>query len=180
MRPIRRVAYCTQTASVAVARAVGVKPYTSPPFTAARFDVRWLEGHEFVYIRLHGRPDSADWYGEGLDGSVALALSAAQLRQVQLRGSMVLIANCYGADTALTALEQSEAALIVAGAGENLAAARRVVGTDLLALAMIQGLEMGLSARQAFTLARARLVVTSWRKPDRDAMKFKIVGGMCK
>jgi len=166
-------AYCTDTARQAVRAATGVSPLSSPPVTAETLDTRWLEGHDLVYVRLHGLPGGRGWYNDAGE----IALLEAQVAAADLSGSVVVVANCYGDRGPMAeALCAAGATAVIAGAGPNYAAAQRVVGTDLLVRWLILGMRMGLGVDRALRLARMRLRVSSWRASDRDAAQFMVLG----
>jgi len=180
---VRVFAYCTELAKAAVGKATGVEPVTSPPLTASTFDPEWLEGRDVIYFRLHGMDGQAGWFGEGtgplgFGKTQMLALGLGQLRDVNLGGAVVIVANCYGAndDPMVQALYDAGASAVIAGPGKNLALGDRVVGTDLLARWVIAGLAVGLSVKVALMGAKARLMASIWRRSDSDALEFKIMG----
>lgn len=182
-------AYCTLTAREAVEKATGVRPLTSPPMLAQHFDPQRMERHDLLYFRLHGFKEvPSTWFGEdGRGPHLPLALKAAaikrypamtasQLDDIDLSGTVVVIANCYGADSPLIAgFYRAGAGAVIAGPGPNLAAAQQVAGTDALVQALIAAMSWGFGVRRALTIARARLLATMWRAADRDALEFKIV-----
>jgi len=166
-------AYCTRSARAAVRAATGVEPRTSPPLAANAFDSRWLAGYDLLYFRLHGHKSFPTlMFG---DGQIP-ALIAGQVRAADLDGAIVVIANCYGADSPLVqAFYAAGADVVIAGHGPNIAAGNRVVGTDLLVKWLIRCLQMRLPVKRALTVAKARLLATSWRAADRDAREFTIM-----
>lgn len=171
---MRVFAYCVESAREAVQRATGVEPRTSPPLTADRFEPAWLEGHDLLYFRLHGLQLIADvWYN---DARVA-ALYKGTVMQAHLGGAIVVVGNCHGAEQPafVQTFYQAGAGAVIAGYGENVAAKKRVVGTDLLAQWLIGGLKAGLPLGYALLGAKARLAATVFRKSDRDAIGFRIV-----
>lgn len=170
---MRVFAYCTRSAADAVRAATGVEPLTSPPVVAARFASRWLEGQDVLYFRLHGIPGYLGWYGD--DGQ--LALTEGLIEKAHLGGAAVVVANCYSGDDdpMIGALYRAGAGIVVAGAGENIAAGNRVVGADLLMQWIRRGLRAGLQMRAALRIARARLAWTGWRQSDRDARAFRVI-----
>lgn len=175
---MRVFAYCTALARDAVRAATGVEPITSPPMTAANFSPDWLEGHDLLYFRLHSAWNRGikGWFGESCEG-LHFALSEAQILAADLAGSVIVVANCYGGngDPMITALYRAGAGAVVAGTGQNIAAAKRVIGTDLLVRWVIQGLCVGISLRRALAVAKVRLAFTAWRRSDRDALAFGII-----
>jgi len=171
-------AYCTALARNAVRAATGVEPITSPPMIAGNFSPEWLEDHDLLYFRLHSLRNRGvkGWFGEDENG-LAFALSEAQVLVANLGRAIVVVANCYGGDgdPMIEALYRAGASAVIAGRGPNVAAARRVVGTDMLVRWVIRGLEWRMSLEGALVLAQTRLLATSWRESDRDARQFKIV-----
>jgi len=170
---MRVFAYCTASARRAVRAATGVVPISSPPALAGTFEPRWLEGHDLVYVRLHGRPGGRGWYND--DGGISLLQH--QVAAADLSGAVVVVANCYGdRGPMVEALCAAGAAAVIAGSGPNYAGAKRVVGADLLVRWMILGMRMGLDVDRALSLARMRLRVSGWRASDRDAARFTVLG----
>jgi hypothetical protein len=168
--------YCTAPAREAVAEATGVEPLVSPPMTASEFDVRWLEDHDVIYFRLHGTVDQTVWYGEGPQGGLYVALTITQLREARLGGALVVVANCYAARSPMVAeLYRAGASAVIAGEGPNFAAGGRVIGADKLAREVIAGLGKGRSLERALRIAKMKLLATAWRRPDRDALGFRVI-----
>jgi hypothetical protein len=170
-------AYCTLPAAVAVARATGVKPFTSPPLEAADLGSYDLEGYDLLYFRLHGLPSLPDmWLGERGDGGFCPAVERRHIREADLTGSVVVLANCYGATSPMAQeCYRSGAAAVVAGYGPNYAAKKRIIGGDLLVKWLIFGLRHNLKIERALRLAKRRLLLTAYRMADRDARKFQII-----
>jgi hypothetical protein len=166
------LAYCTYSARLAVGAALDASPLTSPPMRASEFDPQWLEGYDLLYFRLHGKPHSPAWYGDE-----HMALTPIQVSVADLDGVVVVAANCYGAENAqmVEAFYRSGARAVIAGPGENLAAVRRVVGTDLLVQWVIRLMKLGAGVERALQAARWRLRLTGWRASDRDAAQFAVV-----
>ena len=170
---MRVFAYCTASARRAVSAATGVSPLSSPPVPAGMFEPRWLGGHDLLYFRLHGKPGANAWYNDA--GSAAL--TEDQVLAADLGGAVVVVANCYGdGGPMVRALYAAGATAVIAGAGPNYAAVRRVVGADLLVRWVILGLRMGLGVDRALSLAQMRLKMSSWRASDRDAAQFVVLG----
>lgn len=172
---MRVFAYCTRSSATAVRAATGVDPLTSPPLRAVTFDATWMEGYELLYFRLHGHEDREGWFGDwGVE-----ALSVARVLEADLGGAVAVVANCYGGDKdpMVGALYRSGCRAVIAGMGENVAAASRVVGTDLLVRWLIRLMRLGLGVRHALRGARMRLWLTGWRSSDRDAAQFAMIKG---
>lgn len=181
-------AYCTEVAGMSVAKATGVYPLTSPPLTATTLDSKMLEGYDLLYFRLHAFKGGERWYGESLEVAslpkavrgVALkrwpALDRLHFVMADLGGAIVVLANCYGASSPLVqAMYKAGASVVIAGSGPNYAAGNRVMGADLLVQQVIRGLQAGKNIKKALRWARMRLLLTAWRKPDRDALGFRII-----
>ena len=176
---MRTIAYCTEAAREAVRRAVGVEPLTSPQLSAGNVPDVWA-GADFVYVRLHGRPDVPDtWFGESAAGDAITALTISDLKTVS---GVWLLANCYGAESPwVAALYRAGAQAVIAGDGPNYAARKRVVGADLLARWLKHGLGLGLPVHWALRLAKARVSLSIHSRasvsghvvwPNADALAF--------
>lgn len=173
---MRVFAYCTEEARVAVARATGVQPLTSPPLTAIDFRPEWLEGYDVLYFRLHGKQGQVGWYGDGQAGQ-PVALLSVHILSAHLAGCVAIVANCFGADNdpMVDALYRAGAEAVIAGPGKNKALGRKVVGPDLLVQWVICALRAGWTVPVALSVAKARLALTAFRESDADALGFKIV-----
>ena len=146
-------AYCAQSLAHSVKRAAGVIPLTSPPLTMETFSPSLLDGHRLIYFKLHGRPRQPFWYGDKVT-----ALSADQLRQANLQGSIVFAVNCHLPQSPmLQALFDGGAEAVIAGPGTNYAWSYSVDGADLLGMTVRRLLSTGLSPRLAFETARVQL-----------------------
>ena len=177
---MRILAYCIAPAREAVRAATGVAPLTSPPWMANLLVPERLTGYDLLYFRLHGLPDLPyTWFGEGPRGGLVPALHKEHLDALEpdgLGGAIVVLANCHGAGSPMVKeLYQAGASVVVAGHGPNIAAAKRLVGTDLLVRWVILALQIGFSAARALRLAKTRLAMSAWRAADRDAMQFSII-----
>jgi len=171
---MRTLAYCVESARAAVGAAAGSEPLTSPPLLAAAFDPRWLEGFDLLYFRLHGWPERPEvWLNDWRQA----ALYREYVTRARLDGTIVVIGNCYGAEMRGwgETFYDAGARAVIAGPGENVAAARRVVGTDLLFRTLRRGLELGLPLEWALAAAKVRLAATGYRASDRDAIAFGIM-----
>jgi len=173
------LAYCTYTAREAVRKATGVEPLTSPPYDFANLPTHIFDGRDLIYFRLHGLPLARGaWYGDG-PGSMPPALTAHTIRNMDLTGAVVVVANCYGADDPLVmALYNAGAGAVIAGPGRNYASGEAVIGADLLVRWLIVGLRLGLNPGRALQLARMRLRLTSHRRADKDALEFDFIRTM--
>ena len=173
-RPLKIGAYCTRSARFAVWRATGVIPITSPPAHTGTFQPTWLEGFDLLYFRLHGNEQGTVWFG---DMGVP-AITAAQILQADLEGTVVVVGNCFGDKGPVTkALFTAGAKTVIAGPGKNIAARERVVGVDLLVRNLIRSFRRHKTVDQAIRDSKRRLCFTSWRYSDRDAAQFNVLGG---
>lgn len=170
-------AYCTASAHNAVEKAVGIVPWTSPPWTAHTFKPELLVGYDLLYFRLHqALAIPSLWLGERENGSLLSAFRVEQLEGLRLGKPIVLIANCYGVrGPFVPAFYKAGANAVIAAPGPNFAAKNLIIGTDLLARWLIRGLRLGLNVKRALTVAKTRLIATAWRGSDRDALQFKIM-----
>jgi len=170
-------AYCTAPALAAVEKALDVEAYSSPPYKASTFNPALMAGRDMLYFRLHGLPAVPyQMLGEDMEGNMAPALNLEHLNGVDLGGAVVMIANCYSAESPFVpAFYRAGARAVIAAPGANFAAAGDVIGSDLLARWVKLGMEAGLSIGRALSVAKMRLLPTAWRAADRDALGFKIM-----
>jgi len=179
---MRILAYCCERFAESTRQAAGVKPITCPPVDCASFDLRQLEGQDFIWFDLHGEPGAAWWLGD--DGSVAM--TAAQLREVDLGGAIVFAVNCYLADDnspMLDALLEAGARYVVGGSGRNWGGERTLMGAGLLGMRFRQLLErewdpmVGLAVAKQWLMlsAAADQVMGKGRKTlaAKDALEFR-------
>lgn len=166
---MRVVAYCAREYVGAVRRASGVEPLTSPPVDEASFDVRVLTGCDLFYVGLHGHEWLAEWLGD--DGEIAL--SADQLREADLTGSIVFAESCWLPESPmLGALLGAGAEAVVGGSAKNFGGRERPTGVTLLGWLFRVGLQWGLSPELALALAKAGACLASPNR--RDLLGFKV------
>jgi len=151
-------------------KAAGVNPLTSPPFTARNIHSTFqkLTGCDLLYFDLHGQPGEACWLGD----DHTIALSAAQLREVNLTGSIVFALGCYLADQdspMLDALLDAGARYVVGGAGENWAGRRSLFGASLLGLWFRRLLAWRVPPLTALALAKKRV---KWGMMDKASKRL--------
>jgi len=117
-------------------------------------------------------------FGDGPDGGLVPALYIEQLDGLNLSGAVVLLANCYAPDSLFpAAFYRAGARAVFAGAGTNYTAqGATVAGVDLLARWLLRYLQVGLPPDRALRQAKMRLLLTSFRAADRDALAFKLEG----
>ena len=129
------------------------------------------------YIRLHGINGSPDLlYAE--NGPLrSVALSVDQVRDLDLDQNVIISGCCYALESDFPkAFLDAGASAFIGGSGENYAAgSARTIGADTLAKWVTKGLSNGLTIGAAFSLARMRLLLTSWRMADRDARQFELI-----
>jgi hypothetical protein len=149
-------AYCAESFAQATQQAAGVEPLTSPPVKAETFDPQWLVGHDLLFIDLHGEPGDAAWYG---DYRIP-ALTATQVRSVDLRGTGVFATSCYLGDAdspMLDALLDAGAAYVIGGDSRNYAGETLMLGASLLGHHFRSWLSLGAGPRKALSLAKQML-----------------------
>lgn len=181
---MKTFALCCKSFRRSVWRAAGVVPLTSPPVTMGTFRARKLEGYDFLYFKLHGLPGQPYWYG---DRFLCTVLSAEQLRQADLSGAVVFVANChlysfeggeYVQGPMLRALLDAGARAVVGGPGTNYAARVRVFGADLLGMVFRLALGTGrVKPAEALSVAKARLRQCRQDKVMRDTLEFEVFRG---
>jgi hypothetical protein len=134
------------------------------------FDISKLQGHDFLYFKLHGWPDQPYWYGDNW----TTALKAEQLTAAELGGATVFVANCYLPESPmLPALLSAGARAVVGGAGLNYAAVFSLVGADLLGYHFRQALKLGLAVTAAFRVAKWLMRKRTGQAAE-DARAFKL------
>ena len=166
-------AYCCQSFQLSVRKAANYEPLLCPPVTMETFQPHWMEHHHFIYFKLHGLPDQPFWYGDAF----TTALSADQVRSVDLRGTTVFVANCFMAPCSpmLGALLDAGAAAVIGGDGENYARADTIDGADALGLFIRIWLERGFTPRNSFRFAKRLLQFISTARPAiQDALRFEL------
>lgn len=146
-------AYCCKSFASSVKKAAGVVPITCPPVTATSLNMLQLENRRLLYFDLHGEPGEDCWLGD--DGFVAL--TASQLRSLDLRGTIVFAVTCYLADEGspmLDALLDAGAEYVIGGDGKNWAGAKTIFGASLLGLWFRRLLFLNVSSLRALAIAK--------------------------
>ncbi len=169
---VKVISLSTATGAEATQRASGVMPYTFPPLDMNKFDPKWLEGAELLYVHLHGMPDQPYWYGD----KMVTALSAEQVKQANLKNVVVFVANCFGAGSRMVdALLAAGCSAVVAGPGKNYTVEDQVRGADRLGNEFVRAYEQKHDAGFALSFAKDRLrllsLVSAW---ERDALEFQL------
>lgn len=154
---MRVFAYCAKSFERQTRRAAGVtKPITCPPVSSETLDVSALEGNDLLWFDLHGGPNVGFWYGD----NGIIALTAEQVRSVDLTDTIVFALNCYLADREspmLDALLDAGAKYVIGGDGENWEGVRSLYGAGLLGMWFRRLLQIGIPALKALPLARKRV-----------------------
>ena len=170
---MRVFAYCAKSFEDVTRRAAGVQPLICPPLTADKIHstLQRLTGYDLLYFDLHGQPGEACWFGD----DYTIALSAAQLCEVNLTGSIVFALTCYLADEGspmLDALLDAGARYVIGGDGQNWAGKRRaVMGAGLLGLWFRRLLAWGVPPLTALGWAKRRVSLSAMKKGKRLAAK---------
>lgn len=152
-RLMQAFAYCCKSFAPSGRKAAGVVPITCPPVTATSLDISQLENRRLLYFDLHGEPGEDYWLGD--DGFVAL--TASQLRNIDLRGTIVFAVNCYLANQEspmLDALLDARAEYVIGGDGKNWAGAKTIFGASLLGLWFRRLLFLNVSPLKALAIAK--------------------------
>lgn len=149
-------------------RVVGGTVIVVPGFDLYTLELTWQEA-DFIYIDLHGRPDQPKWLFA--DGKRVIGY---QQIQNYARGKVIFATTCYLPGTAwYDTLRDGN--VLVSGRGKNYGSdGERAIGAQLLALWFRRMLELGMSPESALRCAKFRVVLTSWRRADRDALSFEI------
>lgn len=176
---MRIVAFCTQNAAQAVAKATGTTPLTSPPLLAMDVTLEMLAA-DLLYFRLHGTESNTDvWFGDdGAGGLQPIALRLEMVSKLKLDGAVVVVANCYGAASPFVrAFYEAGARAVIAAPGLNYAAGHSVIGGDMIVRRMIRELRRGKTAKVALKRARRRVWFSfrTPRKVRKDTLDFAIV-----
>lgn len=158
---MRIFAYCARSFAPAMARMAGVTPVTCPPWNTFTFRPQWLEGQELIYFDLHGLPGLAHWFEEQYSPmlkipSRTMAITAEQLRGVELGGAVVFCLSCYlePGSPMLEALLDAGASYVIGGEGLNYGGTNQLMGADLLGYWFRMALERGRSPLAALALAK--------------------------
>jgi len=159
-----------------------VQPLTCPPLSAQSVDPAWMAGRDLLYFDLHGLPRDDCWYGD----DHVVALTATQMRSVDLGGAVVFAINCYLADDdspMLEALIDAGARYVIGGTGENYAGEGKVLGASLLGYNLRVFLEFGIAPLRALALAKRIVRATEVRhrltgmaeyaQAEADALAFR-------
>ncbi len=158
----------------AAGKAAGVPPLLPPlPFR--------LPPCDFLYIDMPGAHGHTRWYCER-----GPAISALQVADWDLAGTVVFAANCYLADEGspmLDALLEAGARYVIAGEGVNYGGRKELIGSGLLARYLRKLMALGVEPMMALAVGKHRMSFSPlvWRvlgrkgaeKAARDTLRFK-------
>ena len=136
----------------------------------------WLEGHDFLYLDLHGLKDSVRlWSGPQLWA----ALDIKTVKGASLAGTIVFATSCFLPETRfIEAFLASGATCVVSGEGENYGTRAGISGAQKLAKLFIEQLRGGLKPETALASAKARLSHSLSRllypRATKDALQFHL------
>lgn len=169
------VAYCDRRYEAATRQAVGnaARVITCPPIygeTLTQYAAEFAAAH-LVYFNLHGIPGGLRWYTTDLQA----ALSADDLRALDLRQAVVFMVNCYAGGGLLDVLKAQQPRAIIGGHGENRGGVEKMAGADVLGMWVRFGLEHGLDARRSLMVAKARLALMPRTPSVQDALQFEVL-----
>ena len=167
-------AFCARSFKRTVSLAAGVKPVTSPPVTDATFDPALISDCDFLYLKLHGLAHEGFWYGDDW----TTAASMFQIRECNLKGTVVFAANCFLPQSPmLDALFTAGARCVVAGHGQNLGGVIQLLSSDLLGRHFRRALALGIPPRFAIHLAKTSLRLSPPSIGKTDALAFQLFWG---
>jgi len=168
---MRVFAYCCASFRDITRKAAGVEPLISPPTSVYNLDVRQLSGHDLLYFDLHGLPGESFWLGD----DHTLAMTAAALREADLRGATVFALSCYLADEnspMMDALLDAGARYVVGADGRNWAGGRQaMMGAGLLGLWFRRLLTWGVPPLRALAWGKRRVRLSAVKQNKRLAAK---------
>jgi hypothetical protein len=169
------VAYCDRRYEQATRGAVGGSALllTCPPASGAdlaRYAPEIAQA-DLIYFNLHGVPGRAEWY----TSERQVALTAAQLRALDLTRATVYLVNCYAGGGLLDVLKELKPRAIIGGFGENLGGLERLAGADLLGLWFRRWLALGLTPAASLKAAKTRLRLSAQMPSVQDALHFEVL-----
>ncbi len=152
---MRIVACCCAEFVDSARRASGVEPLTWPPLTTNTFDPRVLAGQDVIYFDLHGAKAQPVW----LDNNGRVAITAQQIRSVNLSGATVIALNCFLADQDSPMMDAllASAGLVIGGEGLNFSGAQNVYGASKLAEWIVRLMNLGMPPLRALQFAKIRV-----------------------
>lgn len=168
------VALCAKSFAKGVRKAAGVKPLTFPPLTYESFwsDMIVVGGrvyaHPLLYLKFHGLPEQPYLYTDGY----VTAMSAEQVRNMKLQGTVVFAAVCHLPRSPLMqALFDAGASAIIAGEGPNYAYSYgKLHGADALGWWVRHFLAIGMNVDKALDLSKRALKLTNRPRNSNEKM----------
>lgn len=137
------IAYCCRSWAVSSFLTVGVRPKTSPPLDAQTLDPTVLVAR-IIYIRLHGITGQPYLYGD----NYITALTAEQVRKLDLSGSLVFLEGCHS-DTMAQAFLDAKAQSVT-GCTETTYGKLWLLGpSSVVGRHWLQAIKAGKSAQEA-------------------------------
>lgn len=169
------VAYCDRRYEVATRAAVGAGALvlTCPPVYGVDL-LRHAEAFaqaDLIYFNLHGVPGRPVWYTSDRQ----VALTADQLRALDLAQATIYLVNCYAGGGLLDVLKELNPRAVIGGFGQNLGGLERLAGADLLGLWFRRWLNVGLAPALALTAAKTRLRLSAQMPSVMDALQFEVL-----
>lgn len=167
-------AYCLAEFLGITTQAVGGKPLTAPPLSAATFAPGLLEGAEFLYFDMHGSAGAPFWD----DGYSTPTLYANTLRECDLRGVVAFTTACHAGDKSspmLDALLYAGCSYVVAGEGENYTTTR-ISGAAQLGRLFFRAYRKGATPPAALSIAKRfyRSLSKDPAQVKADTLRFSI------
>lgn len=142
---------------VGTAFAAGVWPVAFPPRGGGEFDVHLLECRDLIYVCLHGLAGQPYLYGDRFE----TAISADQIRGLNLGGAVVYMAGCFGDGPVADAFLEAGSSAIVGDRDTTWAGTWLPLGSNRLGRLFVRGMRQGGSADDAYRFAREHFATTS-------------------
>ncbi len=146
-------AYSTRSWRISTWRTTGVWPETSPSRTAEDPPLEYLLEADLVYIRLHGLGDQPYLYG---DPGLPTALSAEQVREIDLTSRAIFLEGCFGAQMADAFLDAG-ASVVIGNSGITWGRRFLLGPAQVVGKRWIKAYRAGHSPRKALTAALAEV-----------------------
>lgn len=150
----------------------GVKPVTCPPITFETIDLDILKS-PLVYLRLHGVDGAGEMYGDDGQGNYPIALTNAQIRQADFRGSIVYLEGCNGDEYAQVFLDAG-AKTVIGDIDASYGKSWRIGPSSLIGQEWLRAMHSGLGAHDA--MLKAMRQKTIMRLPERLRFGMMIFG----
>jgi len=167
---MKTLAWCGLGWERAVRKAAGIQPITTPPLTTTTFTSNLLSGYDFIYIKLHGLANQSYWYGSNWE----TAVSAKQLQQCNLSGTIIFVSNCYLPNSPmLNALLQAGAQAVIGGEGLNYAGINQLSGADKLGYYFRRLLILKRPPNETLTIAK-KLLYKRNNSITKDTKQFQV------